>query len=62
MIFSHGGRQDECFVKCDSCVKISKTVAYPRAEENVDVEDSSIKADAGSEPTTGVDDVSPNAS
>ena len=62
MIVDHGRRQDECFVKCGSCVKIRKTVAYPRAEENVDVEDSSIKAYAGSEPTTRVDDASPNAS
>ena len=62
MIYDHGGRQDECFFKCGSCVRNRKTFAYPRAEENVDVEDSSIKAYAGSEPTTGVDDASPNAS
>ena len=62
MSIDHGGREDECFVKCGSCFKIRKTVAYPRAEDNVDVEDSSIKAYAGSEPITVVDDASPNAS
>ena len=62
VIVDHGGRQDEYFIKCGSCVKNRKTMAYPRAEKNVDVEDSSIKAYAGSEPTTRVDDASPNAS
>ena len=62
VIFGYGERQDECFVKCGSYVGNRKTVAYLRAEENVDAEDSSIKACAGSEPTTRVDNASPNAS
>lgn len=42
--------------------EIGRQLLTQKTEKNVDVDDSSIKAYAGSEPTTGVDDVSPNAS
>ena len=60
--FDHGRRQEECIVKCGSCLRHRNPVAYPSVEENVDVGNSSIKAFAGSEPTTGPENAGPNTS